>query len=188
MAELDIRLRNVVVSAALGHHLDLDGIAASMDNARYNPRRFPCVVVKVAEPKSTVLAFRSGKVVCVGAPSGELAASSLRMVLSKMRTRGVEVRGDPIPKVQNVVATADLHYRIRIDVASRTLPRTVYEPEMFPGVIHRMVDPRAVVLLFASGKVVCVGARSEEEACRAVRTIRSTLDEKELLRRDPRHG
>lgn len=183
MAEPDIRLRNVVVSATLGHPLDLDKIAANMNHARYDPKKFPCVVIKVAEPKSTVLAFKSGKVVCVGAPSSELATSSLRIVLSEMRVHGVEVRGDPVPKVQNVVATADLHCRIRIDAASRTLPRAVYEPEMFPGIIHRMVDPRAVILLFASGKIVCVGTNSEEEAFRAVRTIQSTLSGKELIRR-----
>ena len=179
----DITVRNVVVSADLGHRLDLD-MVANLDGTSYEPRRFPCAVIRQKNPKSTVLVFGSGKVVCVGSPSGELAAAALFRALSRMRSSGIDTGDDPAPKVRNVVATADLHCRIRIDGASRKLSRTVYEPEMFPGVIHRMLDPRAVILLFASGKVVCVGARTEDEARRAIRVTRSTLSRLGLIR-DP---
>ena len=32
-----------------------------------------------------------------------------------------------------------------------------YEPELFPGLIYRMVKPRIVLLIFVSGKVVLTG-------------------------------
>lgn len=34
-----------------------------------------------------------------------------------------------------------------------------YEPELFPGLIYRMVKPRIVLLIFVSGKVVLTGKK-----------------------------
>ena len=34
-----------------------------------------------------------------------------------------------------------------------------YEPELFPGLIYRMVKPKIVLLVFVSGKVVLTGDR-----------------------------
>ena len=47
----------------------------------------------------------------------------------------------------------------------RARPRQ-YEPELFPGLIYRMVQPKIVLLIFVSGKVVLTGAR-EMPAMRA---------------------
>ena len=57
----------------------------------------------------------------------------------------------------------------------------MYEPEQFPGVIHRMIDPKTVVLIFASGKIVCAGAKQEEEIRRSVNNIHSDLEQKNLM-------
>jgi transcription initiation factor TFIID TATA-box-binding protein len=32
-----------------------------------------------------------------------------------------------------------------------------YEPELYPGLIYRMVQPRVVLLIFVNGKVVLTG-------------------------------
>ena len=34
-----------------------------------------------------------------------------------------------------------------------------YEPELFPGLIYRMVEPKVVFLVFVSGKIVITGAK-----------------------------
>ncbi len=57
----------------------------------------------------------------------------------------------------------------------------MYEPEQFPGVIHRMVDPKTVILLFASGKIVCTGGKTEKDVYRAVNYLHSMLEEKNLM-------
>lgn len=177
-----VTVRNVIVSADLGRRLDLDAVVAIMDGAKYEPKKFPCVVVRLQEPKCAVLVFGTGKMICAGAPSAKRAAGAVLAVLGVMRERGIEVGANPETRVHNVVATVDLHGRINIEGAAVSLPRSVYEPGMFSGVIHRMVDPRAAVLLFASGKIVCVGAKSESEAHRAAHTIHSTLDGMGLVR------
>ena len=57
----------------------------------------------------------------------------------------------------------------------------MYEPEQFPGLIYRMDDPKVVILLFASGKLVCTGAKKETEVHRAVAKLQGTLEEKVLI-------
>lgn len=71
--------------------------------------------------------------------------------------------------------------RVRLEAATCTLPRSMYEPELFPGVVCRMPDPKCVILLFASGKLVCAGARSEADATGAVNQMALTLETKGLL-------
>ena len=46
-----------------------------------------------------------------------------------------------------------------------------YEPELFPGLIYRMVKPRVVLLIFVSGKVVLTGAKERSEIIEAFENI-----------------
>jgi len=57
----------------------------------------------------------------------------------------------------------------------------MYEPEQFPGAIYRMAEPRVVMLLFASGKLVCTGAKREQDVYDAVHKLHRMLKEKELI-------
>ena len=57
----------------------------------------------------------------------------------------------------------------------------MYEPEQFPGVIYRMEDPKTVILIFSSGKLVCTGAKKEEEVNQAVMKLRQELDENDVI-------
>jgi len=53
--------------------------------------------------------------------------------------------------------------------------------EQFPGVIYRVKEPRAVILLFSSGKIVCSGAKSEHDAWEAVRKLLRELEKYGLI-------
>ena len=57
-----------------------------------------------------------------------------------------------------------------------------YEPEAFPGLVYRMDDPKVVLLLFGSGKMVCVGAREVNDIKNAVRNIKEELSTAGLMR------
>lgn len=59
--------------------------------------------------------------------------------------------------------------------------RIAYEPEQFPGLVYRMNDPKVVILLFASGKLVCTGARKEGDVHQAVANLLQKLEEKNLI-------
>jgi len=57
----------------------------------------------------------------------------------------------------------------------------MYEPEQFPGLIYRMDVPKVVILLFASGKLVCTGAKKEEDVYEAVTKLHETLELEDLI-------
>jgi len=57
----------------------------------------------------------------------------------------------------------------------------MYEPEQFPGLIYRMDEPKVVILLFASGKLVCTGAKREGDVFEAVEKLHGILEEKDLI-------
>ena len=57
----------------------------------------------------------------------------------------------------------------------------MYEPEQFPGLIYRMDEPKVVILIFATGKLVVTGAKKEAEVYRAVEILQRTLEEKKLI-------
>ena len=81
----------------------------------------------------------------------------------------------------NIVATANLSGRIALEEAVYSLGRTMYEPEQFPGLIYRMDEPKVVILIFTSGKIVCTGATKEEDVYRAVDKLHNKLEENDLI-------
>ena len=118
--------------------------------------------------------------VCTGAKSEGQAKSAVRKVVRELKNKGIVILRRPIIKVQNMVASASFGVRIDLEKAMYHLGRTMYEPEQFPGLIYRMNEPRVVILVFASGKVVCTGAKKEEEVYESVTKLRDQLEKEEL--------
>ena len=67
MADVEIKVENIVASATLGKSLELPRIAPALENVEYNLEQFPGLVFKLKEPKTAALIFGSGKLVCTGA-------------------------------------------------------------------------------------------------------------------------
>jgi len=84
-------------------------------------------------------------------------------------------------KIQNIVASVALGGLIDLEKAAFTLGKSMYEPEQFPGLIYRMEEPKVVILLFASGKLVCTGAKKEQDVYDAVEKLHVLLEEKGLI-------
>ncbi|RLI45128.1 TATA box-binding protein, partial [Candidatus Bathyarchaeota archaeon] len=102
-------------------------------------------------------------------------------VVLEMKKSGIIIIGKPEIKVVNMVASANLFGRIDLEEAAYSLGRNMYEPEQFPGLIYRMDTPKVVILVFASGKLVCTGATKEEIVYEAVAKLHKQLEEKELI-------
>jgi len=88
----------------------------------------------------------------------------------------------PIIEVQNVVASGEFDQKIDLLHIAASLDRAEYNPESFPGLVLRVSDPKAVFLLFSTGKLVCTGAKKEVEVTRAVERLQKILEEKGLIR------
>ena len=173
--------QNVVASGTLGHRIDLNAIMKSFPNVEYNPKKFPGLVFRLRRPKTTTLIFNSGKMICTGARSEKLARSAIRRVVRLLRENGIVLLSEVQIEVVNIVATIDLGAGVDLELAESTLDNVMYEPEQFPGLIYKMQEPKVVFLIFASGKLVCTGGRSEASVSEAVEKIGKMLVEMNLL-------
>lgn len=179
-----ISIVNVVASATIDQRLDLLDITKKFPDVEYHPEQFPGAVFRLNNPKTATLLFSSGKMVCTGAKSQELAEIAVSKVVDILRKGKIKIKNNALVTIQNIVSSINLGGRVNLEQAARTLPRSMYEPEQFPGLIHRMLDPKTVILIFASGKLVCVGAKLEKDIHRSVHQIHNMLEEKNLMSYD----
>ena len=173
-----INIENVVATATLHQNIDLNSIVRVFPGVEYRPEQFPGLVYRLKKPKATTLIFSSGKMVCTGAKSERQAHKAVMKVVDELNRNGIVILGKPEIQIQNIVASAGLGGHIDLEKVTYSLKRTMYEPEQFPGLIYRMDDPKVVILIFSSGKLVCTGAKKEGEVHRAVAKLQETLEEK----------
>ena len=175
---IEIKVENIVASTAFADKLDLDTILRSFDEAEYEPEQFPGLVYKLKNPKTATLLFKSGKANCTGAKNIEDVHKSVNIIAEKLRKLGVDVYKDLEIVVQNMVAMANLGGELNLtEVATGLgLENIEYEPEQFPGLVYRIKEPKVALLLFSSGKIVCAGARSTEDASKAVEKLSEELN------------
>lgn len=178
-----LKIENVVASTKLSDSLDLVSLAAQIPGAEYNKKRFPGVVLRMQEPKIAALVFGSGKVVLTGAKSIPSLAEGLNALVKLMKDLKVEINDNPTYSIQNIVTSAELGSRINLNkiAMSLTLDKIEYEPEQFPGLVYRLDDPKVVVLLFGSGKLIITGGKVSDDAERAVNKIYQDLQNLKML-------
>jgi len=178
-----VEIQNVVATANLNQHLDLDAILKVTPGAKYLPQSFPGLVYKLKKPKTTTLLFASGKMVCTGAKSTRSAKAAIAQVIERLKNQGIIIISNPDTQIENIVARADLRGTIDLEIVAERLCKTMYEPEQFSGLIYNMNEPKAVLLVFASGKIVCLGAKTVTDVNLAVEKLRETLEINELISR-----
>jgi transcription initiation factor TFIID TATA-box-binding protein len=180
---MEIKVENIVASTTFAEKLDLDMIAQSLEEAEYEPEQFPGLVYRLKNPKTATLLFRSGKANCTGAKNLEDVRKTVDIISDRLKKLGVDVYKDLKIVVQNMVAMADLKAEINLtEVATGLgLENIEYEPEQFPGLVYRIKEPKVAMLLFSSGKIVCTGARSTEDALKAVEMLSEELSSLGLL-------
>lgn len=170
-------LQNIVSTVNMDCRLDLKKIALQARNAEYNPKRFAAVIMRIREPKTTALIFASGKMVCTGAKSeqqSKLAARKYARIIQKL---GFQAHFKDF-KIQNIVGSCDVKFPIRLEgLAYAHGHFSSYEPELFPGLIYRMKQPKIVLLIFVSGKIVLTGAKVRDEIYEAFENIYPVLTE-----------
>lgn len=185
LVEPVVKIENVVATAALKHGIDLSAVVKAFPVVNYRPKRFPGLVFKLKRPRTTTLIFSTGKMVCTGARSGRDAVRALRKVVKTLNKGGIIITGKLEIEITNMVATASLGGTVDLlqfyESETGMRGRITYEPEQFPGLIYRMNEPKVVILLFSSGKLVCTGARKEEDAYQAVDNLRQKLEENNLI-------
>ncbi|MGD2200933.1 MAG: TATA-box-binding protein [Candidatus Bathyarchaeota archaeon] len=173
----DYSIQNVVATADLHQKIHLPSLKKAFVNVEYRPEEFPGLIYRLRRPKTTTLIFSSGKMVCTGAKSEKIARRAVRKVVRDLKENDVVILGQPEVFIQNIVATTNFNGLVDLEFAADIMDNVMYEPEQFPGLIYRMDNPHVVMLIFASGKSVITGAKSEEAVVEAVKRMKEELDE-----------
>lgn len=178
----DIKIQNMVASTVVANELDLNKIMDSLDDTKYNPDQFPGLVYHISKPKVAFLLFKSGRVICTGAKNIGDIETAVGKLYPEMKKLGFDVIKPEI-NIQNIVASVDLHVKLNLLELSLALglENIEYEPEIFPGMVYRLGEPNVVFLFFGSGKIVCTGAKREEDVERAVDVITEELGKRGFL-------
>jgi transcription initiation factor TFIID TATA-box-binding protein len=158
-----LKVQNIVATTSLGKPVSLMKLARSEANTEYNPEQFPGLVLRIKKPKSAVLVFSSGNLVCTGTKSIDQVREVIANVIKVLRKIGVKITDKPKINVQNIVASGSLNLTLNLNLLALELENTEYEPEQFPGLVYKLNEPNATFLLFSNGKLVCTGTKNREE-------------------------
>lgn len=179
------KIENVVatVNVTIPDKMDLNKIARKYADVEYNPEKFPGLVMRVQDPKATILIFSTGKMVVTGMRKAEEAEPVVDHVIKRIKKCKIDIK-DPQITIQNIVASGDLGYYIDLNMAAVVMEYSMYEPEVFPGLIYRMQEPKSVFLIFSTGRIVCTGAKNREIVAEAVEKLSKLVQEYDVAR-DP---
>jgi transcription initiation factor TFIID TATA-box-binding protein len=182
---LDYKIENVVATVVveITEKIDLNQIARRHADVEYNPERFPGLVMRIEKPRATILIFSTGKMVVTGLRKAAEAPRVVEKVVKNIKKAGIKV-SNPEITIQNIVASGDLHTNIDLNMAAIVMEYAMYEPEVFPGLIYRMQEPKTVFLIFSTGRIVCTGAKKKEIVREAVLKLNHEVRELGVAKKD----
>lgn len=161
--ESEYKVQNIVATTSLEKSVPLTKLARTQPNTEYNPETFPGLVLRIKEPKSAVLVFSSGNLVCTGTKSIPQVRKVIEEVIKQLKKVNVKVTIKPKVTVQNIVASGTINLQLNLNYLALAMENTEYEPEQFPGLVYKLENPNATFLLFSNGKLVCTGTKNKQQ-------------------------
>jgi len=107
--------------------------------------------------------FSSGNLVCTGTKSTTQVRQVIDAVIKQLRKISVNITTKPKITVQNIVASGTIDLKLNLNFLALEMQNTEYEPEQFPGLVYKLIEPNATFLLFSNGKLVCTGTKNKEQ-------------------------
>ena len=160
---------NVVCTATLARPVEIESLPQLFPNEAVHDEEIyggRVAYFKSEAMQGKVTIFPSGKIISVGTRSIEESIRELNLVANALDSELTE------PKIRNIVATADLGHGMDLEnISLLSEIGAIYEPEQFPGAIIKISlgeENMATILLFASGKLVCVGLKNLEDIKEAI--------------------
>jgi transcription initiation factor TFIID TATA-box-binding protein len=172
-----LKVQNIVATTSLGKPVPLTKLARTQSNTEYNPEQFPGLVLRVKEPKSAVLVFSSGNLVCTGTKSIAQVREVINSVIKQLRKINIKITDIPKIEVQNIVASGSINIKLNLNILALELENTEYEPEQFPGLVYKLLDPTATFLLFSNGKLVCTGTKNRKQLEESMKQLQKNIKE-----------
>ncbi len=172
--QMKTKVENIVSSITLNQELNLKKITTAIKEIE-NPKQFPGIILHLEDPQLAMLIFRTGKVICSGARSRKDINAAVEQLLKKLRKAGIRIKNKPIVEIQNIVASSGMEFKVNLDKLAIECWNTEYEPEQFPGLVFRLDEPKTVMLIFRSGKIIITGAKSPKDAQKAAEATREMV-------------
>jgi len=173
-----------VASAIFKQTFDLNAIVNAFPKNTEFKNHFPGLVFTLKKPKTTMLIFRAGKMICTGGKGEDEARRAILRAVQKLKRGGINVAAKPEIQITNIVASAGLNGVIDLDRLYSSEwkgGKIMFEPEQFPALIYRWENPKVVFLIFSTGRVVCAGAKKETDVYEALENLQRRLEESEVL-------
>ena len=175
------KIQNIVATTSLEKPIPLTKLARTQPNTEYNPETFPGLVLRVKQPKSAVLVFSSGNLVCTGTKSVAQVKQVIQEVIKQLKKINVKITIKPKITVQNIVASGTINLKLNLNFLAIEMDNTEYEPEQFPGLVYKLNEPTATFLLFSNGKLVCTGTKNKQQLDDSMKQLIKNI--KETLKR-----
>ena len=80
-----------------------------------------------------------------------------------------------MPILQNIVSTVNLRCKLDLKEIALNARNTEYNPKRFAAAIMKIRNPKTTSLVFSSGKMVCTGAKSEDDSKTACKKYAKTI-------------
>ncbi len=179
--EFEIVLENIVctVDLKVDKQIPLRELSLELPNARYDPRKFPGLILYVRDVGTSVLLFRTGRIVVTGSKKMDDVYETIKKVCELLAKYGIHCGKDPEITVQNMVGHGRINYYVNLDLLDERDPEfSHYNPEQFPGLDYKLILPngrRVNFLIFRPGELVITGAKSFEEMIEATKVLLDRL-------------
>ncbi len=183
---LTYTVQNIVVKdiITIEEKINLKELSTKINNAEYNPDRFPGLFIRYTQPRCVIIFFRNGKLILTGLKSFNQIDLIIKRLIFKLNNI-YEVQIDPNsiqPKIVNIVITANFYKKINLNLAVLKLDNSVYEPEVFPGLVYKTSIPiKSVFLIFSTGKIVITGISEKTMIEPALKHLGNLLNAKDLF-------
>jgi len=173
-----LKIENIVASGVVAESIDLVEFSKTVENCELNKKRFPGAVYRIADPKIAALIFSSGKVVLTGIRNDKALADGLAIIIKSLKKAGIKPLKEPKVAITNMVCSYDLGRYINLNriVVGLNVENIEYEPEQFPGLVYRIKDPKIVVLIFSSGKIILTGGKNLEDVRMGLDVLEQKLE------------
>lgn len=173
-----LKIENIVASGVVAESINLVDFSDKTENCELNKKRFPGAVYRIADPKIACLVFSSGKIVITGVRNDKALADGLAIVIKSLKNAGIEPLKVPRVAITNMVCSYNLNRYINLNKLTVTLnvENVEYEPEQFPGLVFRIQDPKIVVLIFSSGKIILTGGKTLEDVKKGLAVLEQKLE------------
>ena len=173
---------NVVGSLVLNCQLNLEEIHPKLSNSKYS-QIMNSISWTCSEPKASAKIFKTGKIVITGAKSEKDTSIAGNKLSKALKSLGF-VNEIQEFKIVNIVGTYDTKFPINLtklrtklntedkeEENQKNFTKFNYEPDVFPGLIYNMKNPKLVITIFASGKVNFTGAKNQNDLKEALKKI-----------------